>query len=98
MSATGELVWGLLITAIMGGVIAYVKRNVSKIKAINGGIRCILYVEIKKHYYAWQHETWCPLYILEDVEEMFKQYTALDGNGAIKSIVEELRNKPHVKL
>lgn len=97
MSVTADTIWGLILTAIVGGCIAYVKKQGGRVRAVNDGIRCILYVEIKKAYYTWKDVEWCPLYILEDVEEMYKQYSVLGGNGAIKSIVEEMRCMPHIK-
>jgi hypothetical protein len=43
------------------------------------------------HYSAKSH---IPIYARENVESLFKEYSALGGNGTIKGIVDRLMRLP----
>jgi hypothetical protein len=97
MTATAEMVWTVLVSTAIMAIIAWVRSIGCKTKATYEGVTSLLYVEIKRLYYQAKTENYCPLYILEDAEELFKAYHTLGGNGAIQSVMEELRKMPRVK-
>jgi hypothetical protein len=65
--------------------------------ATYGGVKVLLYAEIKRYYYQAKEQKWCPLYMLEDVERMHVEYKKLGGNGALDSIMDEMRSMPKIK-
>lgn len=93
-----DIIFQYWITAFFGFIVSglcFVSRILwSKTQAVHGGVKILLYVEIKKYYYAQKKEDWCPLYVLEDVVKMHDQYKALGGNGALDSIMTEMRAMP----
>ena len=92
-----ETVYVLIISAVVTGLVAWVKSIGGKTKAIYQGTRCILYVEIKRLYYQAKHDGYCPLYILEDTEDLYRAYKRLGGNGALDSVVQEMTRMPKTR-
>ena len=67
----------------------------AKIIAIRAGLRALLRDRILQAYNHYHEDKeYCPIYALENVEEMYKQYHALGGNGTITKLVEELKELP----
>jgi hypothetical protein len=65
--------------------------------AIKKGIQALLRNEIIDQYNKYMDKGYMPIYAMENVEAMYKQYKALDGNGTIKELYEELQELPHRK-
>lgn len=67
----------------------------AKTIAIRAGLRALLRDRILQAYNHYHEDKgYCPIYALENVEEMYKQYHALGGNGTITKLVEELKELP----
>ena len=49
---------------------------------------------IIQSYNHCQDKGCCPIYALENVHDMFREYKALDGNGTIAKLVEEMEDMP----
>lgn len=70
----------------------------AKTITIRAGLRALLrdrILQAYKHYH--EDKGYCPIYALENVEEMYKQYYALGGNGTITKLLEELKELPTSK-
>lgn len=98
MATTAEAVYSIVLSTVVLAIIAWVKAIGKQGVATRNGVRCLLYVEIKKLYYQVKDMQYCPLYILEDAEDLYKEYKSLKGNGAITSIIEEMRKMPKTKF
>ena len=63
--------------------------------AVALGVQALLrdrIIQAYNHYYS--DYGYCPIYALENIEEMYNQYHALGGNGTITKLVEQLRTLP----
>lgn len=92
-----EVLFGLITT----GLIAGYKRLYSKISektkeqdAIKLGIQALLRDRIIQSYNHYQDKGFCPIYALENVNALYKQYHALGGNGTVTELVERLKDMP----
>jgi hypothetical protein len=89
------------VTALFGfvastfGIVLKILWN--RTQAVFGGVKILLYAEIKRYYYTQKAEGWCPLYVLEDMEKMHTEYKRLGGNGALDSIMTEVRSMQKTK-
>lgn len=72
------------------------KRNAEQ-DAIKLGIQALLRDSIINQYNKYMEKGYIPIYALENVAAMYKQYHALGGNGTITEIFEELQDLPHRK-
>lgn len=66
-------------------------------EAIKKGIQALLRDRIIEQYNKWMEKGYIPIYAMDTVEAMYKQYKALDGNGTVKDLYEELQKLPHRK-
>jgi len=92
-----EILFSLVSTAIITGIIwigKQLKRIVSEQGAAKEGSKALLKDRIiQAHGYYMERESW-PLHAMESVLDLYKQYKALGGNGAIERVIEELRRLP----
>jgi hypothetical protein len=65
--------------------------------AIKLGIQALLRDRIIEQYNKWMEKGYIPIYALENVTAMYKEYHALGGNGTITQLYEELLELPHRK-
>lgn len=70
------------------------KEGAEKQKAVEKGIQALLRDRIIQVYNHYIDKGFCPIYAMENVEALYKQYTALEGNGAVTALVEKLRELP----
>lgn len=66
-------------------------------EAIKKGIQALLRDRIIEQYNKFMEKGYIPIYAMENVEAMYKQYKALDGNGTVKELYEQLQELPHRK-
>lgn len=62
------------------------------------GVRAMLRHNIIVIYHKYSEKGSIPFYELENVEDLFLQYTNLNGNGAIKELMERIRALDITKL
>ena len=62
--------------------------------AVGLGVQALLRDRIIQAYNHYIEKGYCPIYALENVEEMYRQYHALGGNGAITELVERVKELP----
>lgn len=79
-----------LLGALAAGVALYYRRQC----AVRRGMRALLRNQIIHEYNQCIDREWCPIYRLESIEDMYVQYHALGGNGAITDLVERIRDLP----
>lgn len=87
--------------ALFGGVIAVMgvcwKKLSSRVKkqdAVGFGVQALLRDRIIQAYNHYTEKGCCPIYGLENVEEMYRQYHALGGNGTITELVDRVKELP----
>ena len=79
----------LLATAFTGIGIAF-----RQTKAVRFGVKALLRNQIIQAYNHYMELRYCPIYALETIEEMYKQYHNLGGNGAITKLVNDIKKLP----
>ena len=62
--------------------------------AVALGVQALLRDRIIQAYNHYQEKGCCPIYGMENVLAMYKQYHNLGGNGAITELVEKLKELP----
>lgn len=66
--------------------------------AIMQGTKALLrgqLLNLYNHYY--EDQKYCPIYALENIDELYQYYQKLGGNGAITKLVEKLKKLPTSK-
>lgn len=71
-----------------------VKSQKARTDAIQHGMQALLRNEIIKSYHKYMDKGWIPIYALENVNAMYREYHALGGNGTITQLAEELQDLP----
>jgi hypothetical protein len=66
-------------------------------KAFKLGLQAILRNSIIEQYNKYFEKEYIPIYAMENVTAMYKEYHALGGNGTITKLYEELLELPHRK-
>jgi hypothetical protein len=88
-----EVLFGGITTVLSGGGL-YIYRQ---FKAIKLGMQASLRDSIITKYDKYMERKWIPIYAMDNVEAMYKQYHALGGNGTITDLYKELLELPHRK-
>lgn len=91
-----EVLFGLIATGLTAGY----KKLASKIKeqdAIKLGIQALLKDRIIQSYNLCMEKGYCPIYALENINTLYKQYHALGGNETVTELVEKLKDLPTEK-
>ena len=65
-----------------------------KIVAVREGMRALLRDRIYQTYNHYIEKGYYPIYARENVEDMYRQYRALGGNGTVTSLIEKLDELP----
>lgn len=65
--------------------------------AIKKGIQALLRDGVINQYNKYMDKGYIPIYALENVTAMYKEYHALGGNGTITHLYEELLELPNRK-
>jgi len=82
------------ITTIVSGAFVYIYRQ---FKAIKMGMQAMLRNGIIEQYNKYMEKGYIPIYAMENVTAMYKEYHALGGNGTITELYKELLELPHRK-
>lgn len=87
-----------LIPAVLGAGIGFlsgkVKKDRAKEKAIEEGVQALLRNELVRRYREYEIKGEMSILDKENIEEMFKQYENLGGNGTVKQLMTELMQLP----
>ena len=89
-----QMIVSYLVPTILGGALGYIttklKKNKSKDLAIEQGVQALLRNEIIRRYREFEAKGEISILDKENLEEMFKQYKRLGGNGTVKKMMDEL--------
>lgn len=66
-------------------------------EAIKKGIQALLRDRIIEQYNKYMEKGYIPIYAMDNVEAMYREYHALGGNGTITDLYEEMKGLPHRK-
>ena len=93
-----QMVVSYLVPTILGGVVGFIytklKRNKKRDMAIEAGVQALLRNELIRRYREYEIKGEISILDRENLEEMFKQYENLGGNGAVKKLMNELLEIP----
>lgn len=91
----------IFFTIVVSGFGFTYKKIVEKIKegerkqvAIEEGIQALLRERIIQNYNIHMDKGFCTIHSMEDIEALYTQYTALGGNGTVKSLIDKLKELP----
>ena len=62
--------------------------------AVKRGMQALLRDRIIQAYNHYSGNGFCPIYALENIHSMYKEYHALGGNGAVTHLMEEIETLP----
>lgn len=95
-----EVLFGLII-AMMGWGYRILVKKFKKMQteqiATKLGIQALLRDRIIGVYNHYSDKGFCPIYALENVLDLYKEYQALGGNGAVTKLMEDLIELPTQK-
>lgn len=81
-------------TGFLGYLVArlkdYKKRDISQEEAL----KCLLRSIITSKYYVYNELKEIPLYEKENIDYMYEQYKAMNGNSYVGGLVEEINKLP----
>lgn len=67
----------------------------AQVCASRAGIRALLRAEIIRVYNKYHDDKkYCPIYVKQSIEDIYKQYHALKGNGVGTKLYEEIMSLP----
>ena len=66
----------------------------TKQKALEAGVQALLRNELVRRYREYEVKGEMSILDKENIEEMFKQYENLGGNGTVKQLMTELMHLP----
>ena len=95
-----EFAMGVIAAGLTAGFKHLLKRQNEvdmKQKAIGDGVMALLRDRIIQSCNHYRLRGYCPLYGLENIEALYKEYKALGGNGAITTLVEEIHRLPRIE-
>ena len=82
----------LAVLSFLGGMLARsVKKTRQKLAAMEGGLRSLLREGIIRECERCLDRGYMHIHNLESVEGMSNMYYALDGNGAVKKLVQDFK-------
>jgi hypothetical protein len=102
MQEITSIVISYLIPTVLGGVIGWLTTKVKKArteeeikqKALEEGVQALLRNELIRRYREYEVKGEMSILDKGNIEEMFKQYQNLGGNGTVKELMNELLHLP----
>ena len=90
---------GWAVPFVLGGTVAWVARfhreQRRENEAIRSGVRALLYDRITQAYVHYHDDLgYIPLDALRSIEEVYKNYADLGGNGVGKELYDRLKELP----
>lgn len=82
------------VTGVLGFMIARLKEYKNRDKTQEEALKCLLRSSITSKYYVYSELGEIPYYEKENINYLFKQYKAMEGNSYVKEIVMEMNNLP----
>lgn len=90
--------WAEWVCGIVGSFfIGYIVKYRSRQKALEMGVQALLRGKLIDLYNKDKDRDEIPIYELENIEALYREYKNLGGNGTITELVERLKEKPTPK-
>ena len=86
-----------LCAALAGWAVGQIKHVRQADNAVRLGVQALLRDRIYQAHSHYTEKGVYPIYARENVEEMYKQYHALGGNGTVTNLVKEMDGLPTTK-
>lgn len=83
-----------LCAPILTATWAAIWRMYRRYQSTQDGMKCLLRAEIIRDHSHYMEKGYIPIYAMENVLESYTAYHALEGNGTITKMVEELKRLP----
>ena len=83
---------GFFVTGLLGYLTAKLKDYKKRDKTQEEALKCLLRSSITSKYYVYSEFGEIPYYEKENINYLFKQYKAMDGNSYVEEIVTEINN------
>lgn len=84
--------WPGWLCAVVMPVVGYLY---AQVRASRSGIRALLRAEIIRVYNKYHDNLgYCPIYVKESIEDIYKQYHALKGNGVGTHLHDAIMDLP----
>lgn len=92
MNEIVKIVITALTSAVVSGMIVYLKSVRGQIKALKDGLLSLLRAEIIRSHDKYTDCGYCPIYAKEAAEKVYMAYHSLGGNGTVTTLYTELMN------
>lgn len=93
-----SIIISYLLPTILGAVIGFIsgkiKKNKMEDKALKDAVLALLRNELIRRFREYESKGELSILDKENIEEMFKQYQNLGGNGTVKELMTELMHLP----
>lgn len=80
--------------AAVSGLTYFITYSRKQIKAINGGLQCLLRAEIIRNHDKYMIKKQCPIYAKEALKRAYTAYHALGGNDVATQLYEKVMELP----
>ena len=85
---------GFITTGVLGYLVAKIKNYKKRDTNQEEALKCLLRSNITSKYYVYNELKEIPLYEKENINYMFEQYKAMNGNSYVGGLVEEINKLP----
>jgi hypothetical protein len=85
-----EIILGATVAGVTRALVNLKKRN----KATQDGVKALLRDRIIALYDKYMDKGYMPIHTRENVQELYKEYKKLGGNGVIDHLIEDLYSLP----
>lgn len=95
-----EVLFGMVVTVLSLGikfVWKKIKSQSDEQQYLKSGLQALLRDRIVQAYYKCVEQKYCPMYMLESISLMYKEYHNLGGNSFVTQLMEELMKFPKIK-
>lgn len=91
-----EVLFGIALT-LTGFGFRCIFSKLRELASVKMGVQALLRDRIIQACNHYMDKEYCPIYALENIEKMYKEYHNLGGNGTITKLVEDIRELPTEK-
>lgn len=84
----------LLLTAVCGGLVVYIKTLHSHYRAMEDGIQSLLRESIVDNYNKYSDKGYCPIYAKESLKKVYIAYNGLGGNDVATELYQKILHMP----
>lgn len=97
------------LTTVSGVILAMANRTLAKVsesreaehketelrqEAIQEGVKILLYQSLLSGYIKYSERGWCPIYAKKNIEDTYKAYAGLGGDGTGTDMYEKVMDLP----